>query len=348
MNQSPDKQRIPTHLKNLARWIVLVPVVLLILFGCGQFALVSAQRPSVEGPLTKMQADYRAWSFTEFQPLTAGIIDEILEDRSRYADGAPPSIVVISGPVWPTQLAGQEETPRPPAPTAQSTPTLAATLVIQYTATVAVTPSATQVLWIPYTATNIPPPEDTRTPTPTATSTATATSTVTETPVPTAVPPNNVNIGAPDGHIVDITGGNELIIDLENLTGSPLKTAPPDTAYDLVLYEFINPSGWIQLDHVILQVGTGPTGSCASSTWTTVFYWGDGDLTNNGQLGSLYPGEVDNQSVPFSDLYNGSTPGIGIDVNAITSPGTFPCLRLYSPVSGSGDAAQIDSIEILP
>ena len=90
MNQSPDKQRIPTHLKNLARWIVLVPVVLLILFGCGQFALVSAQQPSVEGPLTKMQADYRAWSFTEFQPLTAGIMDEILKDRSRYAYGAPP------------------------------------------------------------------------------------------------------------------------------------------------------------------------------------------------------------------------------------------------------------------
>ncbi len=342
MNQAPDKQPIQTHLKNLASWIVLVPVVLLILFGCGQFALVSAQQPSVEGPLTKMQADYQFWSFTEFQPLTDGIMDEILKDRSRYAYGAPPSIVIVSGPVWPTQQAVQQKTPLPPAPTAQTTPTLPATQIPQATATVAVTPSATQVLWIPYTATNIPPPEDTRTPTPTATSTAT------ETPIPTAVPPNNVNIGAPDGGIEDISGGGELIIDLEALTGSPLNTSTPDGAYDLVFYEYVPSAGIIMLDHVVLEVGTGPSGSCGSSTWTTVLNWGDGVLTNNGQLGSLYPGEADNQSIPFSNLYLGTTPGIAIDIDALGASGIYPCLRIYSPLSGDGDSAQVDSIEILP
>jgi hypothetical protein len=342
MNQSPDRQLLPTHLKNLARWIVLVPVVLVILFGCGQFALVSAQQPSVEGPLTKMQANYRAWSFTEFQPLADGIMDEILKDRSRYAYGAPPSIVLVSGPVWPTQKAGQQETPLPPAPTAQTTQTLPATQIPQATATVAVTPSATQVLWIPYTATNIPPPEDTRTPTPTATSTAT------ETPVPTAVPPNDVNIGSPDGSIEDIAGGGELIIDLEALTGSPLDTSTPDGAYDLVFYEYEPSAGIIMFDHVVLQVGTGPSGSCGSSTWTTVLYWGDADASNNGQIGNLYPGEADNQSIPFSNLYLGATPGIAIDIDALGASGIYPCLRIYSPVSGDGDSAQVDSIEILP
>lgn len=102
------------------------------------------------------------------------------------------------------------------------------------------------------------------------------------------------------------------------------------------------------LDHVVVQVGTGPTGSCASSTWTTVLYWGDGDTSNNGHLGSLYSGEIDNQAIPFAHLYNSSTTGIGIDINALTSPGTFPCLRIFAPVSGDGDAAQVDSIEILP
>lgn len=343
MNQSPDKQLIPTHLKNLARWIVLVPVVLLILFGCGQFALVSAQQPSVEGPLTNMQADYQAWSFTEFQPLTAGILDEIMKDRSRYAYGAPPSIVLVSGPVWPTQQAEQKETPRPPAPTEQTTATPPATPVIPHTATIAVTPSATQVIWIPYTATNIPPPEDTHTPTPTATSTATATATATK------VPPNNVNIGAPDNNIEDIAGGGELIIDLEDLTGSPLDTSTPDGAYDLVFYEYEFSPGIVQFDHVVLQVGTGPSGSCGSSTWTTVFYWGDSDPTNNGHIGGMYgPTEVDNQTMFTSDLYLGSTTGIAIDTDALGASGIYPCLRVYSPISGSGDSAQIDAIGILP
>ena len=102
------------------------------------------------------------------------------------------------------------------------------------------------------------------------------------------------------------------------------------------------------LDHVILEVGTGPSGSCGSSAWTTVFNWGDGDLSNNGQLGSQYPGEADNQSIPFSKLYNGITPGVAIDTDSLGASGIFPCLRIYSPVSGDGDAAQVDSIEILP
>ena len=103
------------------------------------------------------------------------------------------------------------------------------------------------------------------------------------------------------------------------------------------------------LDHIVLQVGTGPSGSCASSTWTTVFYWGDGDLTNNGQLGSLYPGEVDNQSIPFSDLYNGSTLVSVLTYNATHhAPAPSPACGFTRPSPASGDAAQIDSIEILP
>jgi hypothetical protein len=360
MNRSPDQHKMTDHLKNLARWIVLVPVVLLVLFGCGQFALVSAQSPGVQGPLTKMQADYRAWDFTEFKPVAEGIMDEILKDRSRYAYGAPPSIVLSSGAVWPTQQAEQQQTPATSVPTVQTSPTPPATLLPQPTATVAVTPSATKVLWIPYTATNIPP-QDTETPIPTSTSQATststatataiATSTATATPTATATAtavPSGMNIGSPDGAILNLGGGGEWIIDLEAETGNPLRTSPPDTAYDLVVYEYEVSPGIIMLDHIIVEVGTGPSGSCSSSTWMTVLNWGDTDPNNNGQLGNLFPGELDNQSIPFVHLYNGSTAGIGIDINALSTPGFYPCLRIYSPVSGDGDAAQVDSIEILP
>jgi hypothetical protein len=379
MNPSPDNPQKTGHLQNLARWFILVPVILLILFGCGQLALASVQPPAIEGPLTKMQADYLVWDFTEFQPVTAGILDEIRKDRSRYAYGAPPAIVLVPGVVWPTQQAAQQEaTPLPPAPTEQIFSTPPATPVTQPTVTEAVLPSATQWRYIPPTATNPLPPENTKTPAATSTAAPTLTFTLTHTPAPTltftlthtlaptltftptfiptetvtltatTAPPNHVNIGPPDGHIENIPAGAQIIIDLVALTGSPLDTSIPDSYDDLVFYEYEISTGIIMLDHVVLQVGPGPSGSCGSSTWTTVFDWGDGNASNNGQLGGLYPGEIDNQSIPFANLYLGSTTGIAIDTDALAAPGIYPCLRVYSPATGNGDAAQVDAIEILP
>ena len=100
---------------------------------------------------------------------------------------------------------------------------------------------------------------------------------------------------------------------------------------------------------MIVEVGTGPSGSCASSTWSMVFNWGDGISSNNGSLGSTHP-ENDNENIPFADLYG--TPlqtGIAIDLNAVgITSGTYPCLRLSAPLGGANDPAQTDSIEVLP
>jgi len=279
---------------------------------------------------------------------------EILKDRSRNNDGAPASIKLIPGVVWPTQQKEPKKTPVPPTtpePTEQISPTTP--VIIQTTATPTAAPTATKWLYIPPTATIPPPPENTATATSTATATATSTptstSTATATPTETAteIPPN-VNFGPPDGSLLNIPDGGECIIDLEAETGSPLNTSSPDGAYDLVMYEYVPSPGIIMFDHIVIQLGTGPTGACSSSAWTTVLYWGDGDASNNGQLGSLYPGEIDNQTIPFAHLYNGSTPGIAIDADALGGSGIYPCLRIFAPVSGDGDAAQVDSIEILP
>lgn len=348
MNQPPDNHQLPTHLKNLSRWIVLVPIVLLVLFACGQLALVSATSPAVQGPLTKMQANYHLWDFTEFQPVQSGIFDEIQKDRSRYPYGAPPLMVLLPGEVWPTQQALSTNNPKPPMPTEQDTPTLPATPISQPSATMAVTPSATQplVIFISPTSTEPPPPPNTPTATATATATSTATSTSTSTPTETPAP-KEINLDGPDTIFASIPNGSQIIIDLEAETGSPLDTSSPDGNYDLVFYERIEYGSQITFDHVILQLGTGPTGSCTSSSWHTVLYWGDSDPANNGHIGNMFGGvELDNQAIFTSDLYNNT--GIAIDADALGLSAVYPCLKIISPISGDGDASEVDAIEILP
>jgi hypothetical protein len=107
---------------------------------------------------------------------------------------------------------------------------------------------------------------------------------------------------------------------------------------------------FIYIDWVVTEVGTGPSGSCASSTWYTVLNWGDGNASNNGIIGGAYP-ENDNQPIPFSALYLGSTTGIAIDLNdpALGVPGgTYPCVRVSAPLGGDNDAGEVDSIQVLP
>jgi hypothetical protein len=156
-----------------------------------------------------------------------------------------------------------------------------------------------------------------------------------------------LNIGGPDTSFASISNGNEVVIDLEAETGSPLDTSSPDGNYDLVYYERINFDSQIAFDHVILQIGSGPSGACDSGSWFTVLYWGDSDPTNNGHLGDMFgPTEVDNQAIMTDDLYNGT--GIAIDADALGLSGIYPCLKIISPTSGDGDASEVDAIEILP
>ena len=354
MKATPGEPEIKDHLKNLMRWIILVPIVMIVLFACGQLALTSAKAPSGNEAQTSMRADYRIWDFAEFQPVQSGILDEIYKDRSRYPYGAPPALVILPGPVWPTQNAiavvvvntqqpsSLAPSPSIPAATASSIP---------HTATAGITPSVTKpVIIVPPSTATEEPPEPTRTPIPinTAVPTAIPTDVPTEAPTiaPTQTPASTpLNIGGPDNWFMSISGGNEVIIDLIPAIGRPLITSN-DAAYDLVYYERAFSGSEVAFDHVILQVGTGPSGSCASSTWYTVFYWGDSDPNNNGHIGSMFgPIEFDNQNMSTSVLYNQT--GVAIDADALGVSGTFPCLRIISPLSGDGDAAEVDAIEIL-
>lgn len=160
--------------------------------------------------------------------------------------------------------------------------------------------------------------------------------------------PGEPNIGPPDGYYSELPCGGELIIDIVAEGYSPIDITVGDADPDVVYYERENPSqpSFIDLDRVSLQVGTGPSGSCGSSAWHTVFNWGDGNTANNGHLGGAYP-EMDNQSVPFGALYNNT--GITVDIDALAPVGIYPCIRIVSPINWpDNDGAEVDAIEILP
>jgi hypothetical protein len=119
----------------------------------------------------------------------------------------------------------------------------------------------------------------------------------------------------------------------------------PHSGYDLVYYEYEHPAGLVSMDWVIVQVG--PT---ANGPWTTVFNWGDDVADTNSNIAAYSAdGEQDNELIPTAAFY-GTTylTGITLDLDGLLSPGSYPWVRLYSPLGGGNDGAHIDAIQVLP
>lgn len=159
------------------------------------------------------------------------------------------------------------------------------------------------------------------------------------------------NIGtAPDGSATTIIAPSFVTLQF----GTPLVVGS-HAGYDLVYYEFLegaNPG--VLMDVVILQVGDG-------SNWYTVLDWGDTllsgpDTNTNISVPLASPpnltncaGEPDNCEIDASLLIAsmGFSTGIGIDLDGVVPPGTYPYIRIISP-SDSGDGVDVDAIEVLP
>jgi hypothetical protein len=190
----------------------------------------------------------------------------------------------------------------------------------------------------------------------TNTPTITLTPTTTQPPCGGNIPPGEPDIGLPDGSFASLPCGGLLILDLPAMGYGAIDLSAPDSAYDLVFYERKLPqqgSDVIELDWVSVEMGTGPSGSCATSTWYMGFNWGDYVVTNNGHLGNSYP-EIDNQEIPLGALW-GAYPlqtGIAIDLDstALDIPaGLYPCIRLISPFNyPDNDPSEVDALEIIP
>jgi uncharacterized repeat protein (TIGR01451 family) len=155
------------------------------------------------------------------------------------------------------------------------------------------------------------------------------------------------DVGPPDGNIYEVPEGTSATFFLSQ----PI-VADGDGAADFVFYESPMAPG-IALDQVIIEI------SSDGSTWLPVFNWGDGNADTNTNVNINLPNiasactpnstEEDNCPINSGDLYNNT--GITIDVdNSPLSPvpaGNYRWIRFTAP-AGSGDAAQIDAIQILP
>ena len=146
-----------------------------------------------------------------------------------------------------------------------------------------------------------------------------------------------IGIGPPDC-IYTYLGGITTTVTLPtpmNVDGNP-----DPTDFELVYYERESPPpdvGYMALDRVRIEV------SSDGITWYEVFYWGDGVIdvnTNIGQAGYGGPpgGEPNDQPIPLTSppLYR-STPdgiasGIAIDLDAVVPPDTYGYVRLIGGV----------------
>src|SRR5512135_3098670 len=92
--------------RELLRWLLLVPIACLILFGCGQLALSGVRYPAALDTRSKLQADYGAWPVVMIPAINPAIIDDLRRDEHLNPT------VVITRPFWPTSDR-PTATPRP-------------------------------------------------------------------------------------------------------------------------------------------------------------------------------------------------------------------------------------------
>ncbi len=197
----------------LLPWMLLV---FLILFCCGQLALISSLPASGESTRSELQADYQPWAFIPMAPIDPGMLLEALQELGWEIT----PIATAEGCLLPGQTCDGTPTPTGVVPTATNAPGTPGT------------PTVTPTPWVPtITPTSEPP---TRTPTVTNTPTITNTPTQTPTPTPLVYPvkmasPSSIPPGAAS---VDFT---IMVINYGNPTGAQLTrvldTLPPEMTY---------------------------------------------------------------------------------------------------------------------
>ncbi len=337
---------------GLGRWLLALPLVLIILVITGQLAQAFARSPGGADTRSQLEVDYRPWPANLFfQPVDPAILTDVFRDEQRLAaasgtamlPGQAQSLADLLVTSTPTSSATPQPATNSPTPQPTNTPLRpTSTLPPSATATLTASPMPTGTASAtvpppppPDTSTPIPPPTLTNTPTPTITPT------VTNTPVP------GFNVGAPDGTVANIPIGTAMIVDLG---ATPITSNVGD---DIVYYESpvagcCGGGGGVMMDWVTVEV------SADGATWSQVFNWGDASadtnitLWSNGYYGANGTAETDNEAIPAASLLSGS--GIGIDVDFLgpVPVGGYRYLRVTSPVGGASDAAQLDAIQVLP
>ena len=108
-----EDEETQKQLRELARWLLIVPLILQLLFGCGSLALLETRAAEAD-TRSQLQADYSQWPFMVIQPINPEIVEEVKRDKERYEDPEEEEPEVVPGPFWNTPT---------PTPESMSTPT---------------------------------------------------------------------------------------------------------------------------------------------------------------------------------------------------------------------------------
>jgi len=161
------------RLKVLSQWLLVIPVVMLILFSCGQLGILTSRKIAEANTQTQMSADYGPWSYVLIHSINPEIINEIIRDKP-LEEGVSGLIPATSerDATWIESTPGKDLAPSNTPPNQSSTP--AGTQQPPSTTPTSTNPSPTEKSDIPPTSTPTPTDAQIATPSPTPTrSTAT-------------------------------------------------------------------------------------------------------------------------------------------------------------------------------
>jgi hypothetical protein len=352
--------------------IFIIPIGIILLLIAGQIAVRMIPHWSLFANMRSgldPMAD-SAHPSSLFQPILPQILTPMAWSESYLTPGGD-----ISFPPFVVFDPGFTSTPTPKTPrtvtpnsTMGATNTPAAPTSTPYIFIPSPTSSGGGNTSVPATNTSAPPPQSTNTstntPTPSSTSTPTDTATATSSPTNTSIPGNPSTVPPPSGEVTappdvtnppdnnpfDLAPGNYTIIDV---SANPVIVS---NSYNIIFYEY-DVGGNIRLDQIIIGIMV----NAADSYYYQVFNWGDNiaDSNTNADFNILPPDgsptclepECDNRIIPLANLYPYPGTGIVIDVDTAPSlppPGVYNYIIIISPLGGDGDAAQIDSIQIVP
>jgi hypothetical protein len=224
------------QLREFAQWLLIVPLIMMVLFGCGQLAIFTTSEAALADTQSRLTAEYGQWPYVQVKGIRGEIVEEIKKDGSEsqdpndtyndpveivdpWVDSELPPIVVVQLPGAGTP----SPTGNPPAgspgpgldptstldgtnsPEATSTPTATNTLTPWPTTTAEPTstdnPSATRTFTptpsLTPTKTSTLPPTQPGAPTWTPSATATRTPIPSNTPTNTPIPPTSTNTPVP-------------------------------------------------------------------------------------------------------------------------------------------------------
>ena len=216
MQPEPTPEQVKPSRKwwDLGRWLLLVPMVLILLYACSLTAHLGVAFPEPTRLVSTFQATYAPWVKLEIHPLTTGVIQDIpewqdttMDDLTRPGNYWPGATVTPLPLAQPSPTPELPNNPRPsstPAPTRTPTPagfvptatrTTTPTMMLWWptlaptrTSTLVYLPSATPTFTATFTTAFTRTPTLVTTPSPTLTRTSTQTPTFTATITGTITP----------------------------------------------------------------------------------------------------------------------------------------------------------------